>query len=67
MIETEGPPHDRTFHVEVRWHETSIRGTGASIKTAEMDAARRALEEIEELSVADVEDAESQSPGGVGA
>jgi ribonuclease III len=53
LVETEGPPHDRTFRVEVRWDGTSIRGTGGSIKSAEMDAARRALEEIEELSSPD--------------
>jgi ribonuclease-3 len=53
LVETEGPPHDRTFYVEVRWNETAIRGTGSSIKTAEMDAARRALEEVEELNGAD--------------
>lgn len=50
LVETEGPPHDRTFHVEVRWTEVSLRGTGSSIKSAEMDAARRALEEVEELN-----------------
>ena len=66
MIETEGPPHDRTFHVEVRWNETAIRGTGGSIKAAEMDAARRALEEIEELNGSDESAAEeSRPPGGV--
>ncbi|HLL74639.1 MAG TPA: ribonuclease III [Pyrinomonadaceae bacterium] len=62
MIETEGPPHDRTFHVEVRWNETSIRGTGSSIKSAEMDAARRALEEIEELNGSGEAGAEEASP-----
>ena len=62
MIETEGPPHDRTFHVEVRWNETAIRGTGGSIKTAEMDAARRALEEIGELNGSDVPAAEETRP-----
>ena len=62
MIETEGPPHDRTFHVEVRWDEVSIRGTGPSIKSAEMDAARRALEEIEELNGSAEADAEETRP-----
>jgi len=50
LIETEGPPHDRTFHVEVRWGEVAVRGSGSAIKTAEMDSARRALEEIEQVS-----------------
>ena len=47
-VETEGPPHDRTFHVEVRWGDVAVRGTGASIKSAEMDAAGRALEQLPE-------------------
>jgi ribonuclease III len=70
MVETEGPPHDRTFHVEVRWNEVSLRGTGASIKSAEMDAARRALEEIEELNGADeasAEEVQASESGGDGA
>jgi ribonuclease III len=49
MVETEGPPHERTFHVEVRWNDVAIRGTGGSIKAAEMDAVLRALEEVAEL------------------
>ena len=48
LVDTEGPPHDRTFHVEVRWGETSVRGSGSTIKAAETDAARRALAQIEE-------------------
>jgi ribonuclease-3 len=48
LVETEGPPHDRTFHVEVRWGESSTRGSGASIKAAETDAARRALADLED-------------------
>jgi ribonuclease III len=48
VIETEGPPHSRVFHVEVIWGERVTRGTGHTIKTAEMDAACRALEELEE-------------------
>jgi ribonuclease III len=49
VIETEGPPHSRVFHVEVKWGEHTTRGTGRTIKTAEMDAACRALEELEKL------------------
>jgi ribonuclease III len=47
VVETEGPPHARTFRVEARWEDVSVGGTGSTIKSAEMDAARRALEEIE--------------------
>jgi ribonuclease-3 len=48
VVETEGPPHRRTFHVEVVWDGGSVRGQGRTIKSAEMAAARRALEQIEE-------------------
>ncbi|MCA1816586.1 MAG: ribonuclease III [Acidobacteria bacterium] len=47
LISTEGPPHDRTFHVEVRWNEMTVKGTGTTIKAAEMESARRALEHLE--------------------
>ncbi|HEX8072206.1 MAG TPA: ribonuclease III [Pyrinomonadaceae bacterium] len=47
LVETEGPPHSRTFHVEVRWGRHATRGQGATIKAAEMDAACRALAELE--------------------
>jgi ribonuclease-3 len=45
---TEGPPHSRIFHVTVNWGEHTTRGTGHTIKAAEMDAACRALKELEE-------------------
>ena len=45
VIETLGPTHRRVFHVEVRWDQGSMRGQGRSIKIAEMEAARRALED----------------------
>jgi len=44
VIETFGPPHRRTFHVEVLWDGGSIRGEGHSIKSAEAAAAHAALE-----------------------
>jgi ribonuclease-3 len=44
VVETLGPPHSRTFRVEVRWPGESVRGEGSTIKMAEMAAARRALE-----------------------
>lgn len=43
VIETVGPPHDRTFSVEVEWDSGKARGTGNSIKAAEMKAASEAL------------------------
>ncbi len=48
VVQTEGPPHHRTFHVEVRWNSGAIQGHGMSIKTAEMMAARLALEKLAE-------------------
>jgi ribonuclease-3 len=41
---TEGPPHRRTFHVAVIWPDGRAEASGQTIKTAEMHAARRALE-----------------------
>jgi ribonuclease-3 len=46
LIETEGPPHARTFHVEAVFDTERVRGAGRTIKAAEMDAACRALELI---------------------
>jgi ribonuclease-3 len=47
VVETEGPPHRPTFHVEVRWDGGSVRGEGHSIKAAEALAARMALESMD--------------------
>ncbi len=44
LVETEGPPHARTFHVEAVFDAERVRGQGQTIKAAEMDAACRALE-----------------------
>lgn len=46
VVETEGPPHSRTFHVEVIWDGGKVRGRGSSIKAAEMMAAQLALQNI---------------------
>jgi len=43
LVETHGPPHERTFRVEVVWDGERVSGEGRSIKAAEMDAASRAL------------------------
>jgi ribonuclease-3 len=44
VVETEGPPHARIFHVEVVFDQERVRGEGQTIKAAETDAACRALE-----------------------
>ena len=46
VVETLGPPHRRTFHVELAWDGGTVRGQGPSIKAAEAAAAREALENI---------------------
>ncbi|MFN2493516.1 MAG: ribonuclease III [Pyrinomonadaceae bacterium] len=43
VVEALGPPHRRTFHVEVNWDGGSVRAQGRSIKTAEAAAAKEAL------------------------
>lgn len=47
VVETLGPPHRRTFHVEVTWDAGSVRGEGRSIKAAEVSAAMQALQNLE--------------------
>ena len=45
LVNTEGPAHDRTFTVNVMFNELVLAtGRGKSIKAAEEDAARKALE-----------------------
>ena len=46
IVSTEGPPHDRTFHVAASWEGGKATGTGSSIKAAEMMAAEEALNQI---------------------
>ncbi len=48
LLETTGPPHDRSFRVKAEWHGGSVEGTGRSIKAAEMSAASLALEMIDQ-------------------
>jgi ribonuclease-3 len=43
VVEALGPPHRRTFDVEVSWDGGSVRAQGRSIKTAEAAAAKEAL------------------------
>lgn len=51
LLETEGLPHARTFLVEAAWDDGRSTGTGASIKSAEMMAAREALESLRKRKV----------------
>lgn len=44
VVETIGPPHRRTFQVEVSWDDGSVCGEGRSIKSAEVAAAKMALQ-----------------------
>jgi ribonuclease-3 len=46
VVKTEGLPHERTFSVEAVWPSGRSTGQGASIKSAEMMAARLALESL---------------------
>jgi ribonuclease-3 len=48
LLKTEGPPHARTFFVEVTWETGKANGHGISIKAAEMMAAAEALTQIKE-------------------
>jgi ribonuclease-3 len=48
VVETTGPPHRRTFRVELSWEGGSVHGEGRTIKAAETIAARLALESIKE-------------------
>jgi ribonuclease-3 len=57
VVQAVGPPHKRTFHVEVSWDGGSIRGEGRSIKAAETAAAKEALKAME----GDCEDDQSKS------
>lgn len=43
VVEALGPPHRRTFNVEVGWDTGSVQAQGRSIKTAEAAAAKEAL------------------------
>ena len=47
VVETLGPPHHRTFHVELKWNGGSARGEGRTIKAAEAAAAQVALKQME--------------------
>lgn len=46
VIETLGPPHHRTFYVELQWNGGTARGEGRTIKAAEAAAAQIALQQM---------------------
>ena len=47
MLE-EGPPHDKSFHIEVKLGRTTFgKGIGKSKKQAEQEAAKEGLDSIE--------------------
>lgn len=48
VVSTDGPPHNRTFHVEAVWATGNASGSGNSIKAAEMMAASEALTRLKE-------------------
>lgn len=63
VVETEGPPHARTFHVEAVWDNTRARGQGRTIKAAEMDAACHALELLDGAAEDEVITSEGEGEG----
>lgn len=50
VTKTEGPPHARVFSVEATWATGKARGTGSTIKAAEMMAASGALDQLTKQS-----------------
>jgi dsRNA-specific ribonuclease len=50
VVEALGPPHKRTFHVEVSWDDGNVRAEGRSIKAAETAAAKEALASMKSTS-----------------
>ncbi|MEA2060906.1 MAG: ribonuclease III [Thermodesulfobacteriota bacterium] len=46
IVRENGPDHDKTFDIELTFAQFKASGTGKSKKTAEQDAARRALENL---------------------
>ena len=50
VVNEKGPDHDKTFWVSVKVFGIEAQGTGKNKKTAEQDAARRALEQLNESS-----------------
>jgi len=49
VINESGPDHDKNFTVQLTVKELKTEGVGKSIKIAEQDAAKRALEILKEV------------------
>ena len=49
VVREEGPDHDKTFWISVKVFDVESEGHGKSKKMAEQDAARKALEKLQEL------------------
>lgn len=50
VLRTEGPPHDREFFVEAVWETGRTDGNGRTIKSAEMAAAKKALDLLSQMT-----------------
>jgi len=50
IIREEGPDHEKTFWIELAVYDIETQGSGKSKKMAEQDAARRALEILNQES-----------------
>ncbi len=61
VIQVDGPPHERQFLVEAVWETGAVRGTGTSIKAAEMMAASLALKKLNNGKAANVKHHDSES------
>jgi ribonuclease III len=48
VVREEGPDHDKTFWISVKVFDVESEGHGKNKKTAEQDAARKALEKLQE-------------------
>lgn len=51
LLRSEGPPHERTFYVEAIWQGGRSEGVGRSLKLAEMDAAKNALDAMGPIGI----------------
>lgn len=62
VVGTEGPDHDRVWHVEVHGGAIRARGQGRSKKAAEQDAAGNALRLLEEAQGSSLPTPTNESP-----
>ncbi len=60
VVQIDGPPHERQFLVEAVWETGAVRGTGTSIKSAEMMAANLALKTLNKTKLATVKHHDSE-------